>query len=172
MGRPLANTPVAMGLCVCPPDSLGPVLGGLCSLVWAGSPSPLTVSTQCWASWPDGSTRLGLEPTVTTTTIRNVGTVDVIRSYGACKEPTRSSPCTNAAKRVQPITTRTRKMRLQRRSDSVFGVVDLSAPGPCNRPVRLGLECIECFRALGGVGGRLLTYRCNITRVLERGITC
>jgi hypothetical protein len=43
-------------------------LGGLCSLVWAGSPSPLRVSAQCSASWPDGSTRLGLEPTVTTTT--------------------------------------------------------------------------------------------------------
>jgi hypothetical protein len=25
MGRPLDNSPVAMGLCVCPPDSLGPV---------------------------------------------------------------------------------------------------------------------------------------------------
>ncbi len=45
-------------------------LGGLCSPVWAGSPSPLRVSTQCSASWPDGSTRLGLEPSVTTTTTR------------------------------------------------------------------------------------------------------
>ncbi len=38
MGRPLANSPVAMGLCVCPPDSLGPVWVCLCSLVWAGFP--------------------------------------------------------------------------------------------------------------------------------------
>ena len=68
MGRPLANSPVAMGLCVCPPDSLGPVW--VACAVWSGqvSPSPLRVSTQCSASWPDGSTRLGLEPTVTTTT--------------------------------------------------------------------------------------------------------
>ncbi len=38
--------------------------------VWSGqvSPSPLRVSSQCSASWPDGSTRLGLEPTVTTST--------------------------------------------------------------------------------------------------------
>ncbi len=68
MGSPLANSPVAMGLCVCPPDSLGPVW--VACAVWSGqvSPSPLRVSTQCSASWPVGSPRLGLEPTVTTTT--------------------------------------------------------------------------------------------------------
>ncbi len=68
MRRPLANSPVAMGLCVCPPDSLGPVW--VACAVWSGqvSPSPLRVSTQCSASWPGGSTRLGLEPTVTTAT--------------------------------------------------------------------------------------------------------
>jgi hypothetical protein len=40
-------------------------LGVLCSLVWAGSSWSLRVSAQCSASWPDGSTRSGLEPTVT-----------------------------------------------------------------------------------------------------------
>ncbi len=60
------STGWAMGLCVCPPDSLSPVW--VACAVWSGqvSPSPLRVSTQCSASWPDGSTRLGLEPTVTT----------------------------------------------------------------------------------------------------------
>jgi hypothetical protein len=48
-----------------PPGFTRSCLGGLCSLVWAGSPSPLRVSTHCSASWPDGSIRLGLEPTVT-----------------------------------------------------------------------------------------------------------
>ncbi len=48
-------------LCM-PPGFTQSCLGGFCSLVWAGSPSPLRVSPQCSASWPDGSTRLGLEP--------------------------------------------------------------------------------------------------------------
>jgi hypothetical protein len=38
----LANSPVAMGLCVCPPDSLGPVW--VAYAVWSGQVSPLPLA--------------------------------------------------------------------------------------------------------------------------------
>ncbi len=84
MGRPRANSPVAMGLCVCPPDSLGPVW--VACAVWSGqvSLSSLRVSTQCSASWRDGSTRLGLEPTVTTTSTFYIASLEECPNLVRC----------------------------------------------------------------------------------------
>ncbi len=64
-GAPSGELPRGYGSLCMPPGFTRSCLVG--SLVWTGCSSPLRVSTQYSASWPDGSTRLGLEPAVTPT---------------------------------------------------------------------------------------------------------
>jgi hypothetical protein len=71
----------------------GPAGGGVVGPVHPppqlrGPRSSLRASAQCSASWPDGSTRLGLEPTATTTTITR-GRGSYLR---ARSRPTRMEP--------------------------------------------------------------------------------